>query len=212
MLEYLMSYGLLGDFGRFRSHQPIACRRGDRAVVRSHRGLELAQVLGPASPRHARFLPNTTVGEFLRLARPDDDDALERHRQRGVEMLERGNRLARELELPLELLDVELLLDGQHAVLHHVHWSAADVRPLVSTLSREFQVQVVLTDLTRSETTHGEEVHADQGCGRPNCGQGAGGCSTCGSGGCGTCGSARPQDVQAYFADLRKKMERTNLL
>jgi PSP1 C-terminal conserved region len=213
-LEYLMSYGLLGDFGRFRSHQPIACRRGERAVVRSHRGVEVAQVLGPATPRHARYLPNTTLGEFLRLAGPDDVAALDRLRLRGQEVLDRGNRLAHELGLAVELLDVEMLLDGQHAVLHHVRWAAGDIRPLVSTLSREYEMHVLLTDLSRSATAAVEEEHDEHGCGRPDCGSGAGGCGSCGTGGgCGTCGTAKPQEVQAYFAGLREKMEeRTSLL
>ena len=60
-LEYLLRYGLAGDFGRFRAARPLALRRGDRAVVRSHRGLELAEVLREAAPGHAPFLPNTTV-------------------------------------------------------------------------------------------------------------------------------------------------------
>src|SRR5207248_1796316 len=74
-LEYLLGYGLRGDFGRFRAARPLACRRGDRAVVRSHRGLELAEVLCPARPGHAAFLPNTSVGELLRLAAPEDEAA-----------------------------------------------------------------------------------------------------------------------------------------
>ena len=66
-VEYLLSYGLAGDFGRFRAPGPLECRRGARAVVRSHRGLEIAEVLRAATPRHAHFLPNTSVGQLLRL-------------------------------------------------------------------------------------------------------------------------------------------------
>ena len=64
-LEYLVSYGLAGDFGRFRSLTPLVCRRGQRVVVRSHRGVEVGIVLRPATPRHASFLPNTTLGQLL---------------------------------------------------------------------------------------------------------------------------------------------------
>ena len=51
--EYLLSYGTAGDFGRFRPTRPLTCRRGDRAVVRSARGLELGVVLCEAQPGHA---------------------------------------------------------------------------------------------------------------------------------------------------------------
>jgi hypothetical protein len=209
-LEYLLGYGLMGDFGRFRAAQPMTCRRGDRAVVRSHRGLEVAQVLREATPRHAVFLPNTTVGALLRRLTPEDEGTAARMRQRGQELFGRGARLAAELGLPLEPIDAEVLLDGQHGVLYHLRWGECDVRPFVSTLSREFDLHIVLTDLTRPQGAAAqEEEEGHQGCGREGCGRaGGGGCGTCGSGGCGTCGTARPQDVQAYFAGLREQMDR----
>ena len=148
-LEYLLSYGLRGEFGRFRAGRPVACQRGDRAVVRSHRGVEVAEVLREAVPSHAVFLPNTSVGQFLRLMTTEDERTEAGLLQRGAAVLERGNRLTVEIGLPVEILDVEMLLDGEHAVVHHLRWEECDVRPLVSTLSREFAVHVVLTDLTR---------------------------------------------------------------
>src|SRR4051794_22043411 len=110
--EYLVSYGRLGDFGRFRPVKPLTCRRGAWVVVSSHRGLELAQVLGPARPRHAHFLPNTTVGHLLRLASPDDERTAADRRACAARLFERAGQLIAELQLPLEVLDAEVLLDG----------------------------------------------------------------------------------------------------
>ena len=204
-LEYLLSYGLAGDFGRFRSAHPLACRRGDRAVVRTHRGLEIGRVLREATARHAHFLPNTTVGPLLRLAGPDDDQAAERMRERGRLLFECARRLTDELALPLEVIDVEVLLDGEHGALHLLRYGECDVRPFVSGLSREFGLHILLTDLGGPAAPAAEEEeHA--GCGREGCGRGAGGCSTCGTGGCNSCG-AKPDDVREYFAGLREKME-----
>ena len=211
--EYLVSFGLTGEFGRCRAAVPLALRRGERVVVRGPRGIEIASVLREATPRHARFLPNTTVGQLLRRAGDADEDADSSMRVRGRQLFERGRHLAAELSLPLELLDVEVLLDGEHAVLHLLRWADTDVRPFVSTLSREFELHVALADLSRPAEA---ADHGDAGCGRPDCGrQEGGGCSTCGSGGgCGTCGSAKPQDMTLYFAQLREQMEqrRTTLL
>ena len=211
-LEYLLSYGLAGDFGRFRAARPLGCRRGDRAVVRSHRGLEVGEVLREATPRHAAFLPNTTVGQLLRLAGPDDDNAADQMRERGRRLFERGRRLAEELRLPLELIDAEVLLDGDHAVLHLLRSADCDVRPFVSAVSREFEMHVLLTDLGRPAASEPpEEEHA--GCGREGCGEGAGGCGSCGAGGgCGSCGTAEPAASQEHFAALREKMERRTAL
>jgi cell fate regulator YaaT (PSP1 superfamily) len=206
--EYLLSYGSLGDFGRFRPVRPLHCRRGDRAVVRSHRGLELASVLCPARPGHAHFLPNTSVGQLLRLATPEDEQAAERMRTRSQQLFEDARALNDRLALPVQVLDVELLLDGGQAVVHLLRAADCDVRPFVSELSRRHDVQVVLQELARQ----GEPDEADEehGCGRPGCGrtEEGGGCSTCGSGGgCSTCGAGAGPDMKAYFAELRQQME-----
>ncbi len=206
--EYLLGYGTLGDFGRFYPVTPLTCRRGQRAVVRGHRGVELATVLGEARPGHAAFLPNTTVGQLLRVATPDDEAAARRQRERGQVLFEDARSRAAELALPLEVMDVEVLLDGEHAVLHYVRWSDFDPRPFVSALSRQFAVHLALQDLTQSGAGAAEEVEDDHehGCGRPDCGsEGGGGCGT--GGGCSTCGLKSAVDLKARFAGLRTQME-----
>ena len=203
-IEYLVSYGLAGDFGRFRSRSPLPCRRGDRVVVRSHRGLEVGHVLRTATPRHATFLPNTTLGQLLRLATPEDERKQEALRQRGLLLFARGVDLAGELALPLEMIDAEVLLDGEHAALHLLRWADSDVRTFIATLSREFALHIQIADLSRSKD-EAEEEH--QGCGREGCGN-DGGCGSCGSGGgCGTCGAEKAPDTTAHFAQLRDQMD-----
>jgi hypothetical protein len=202
VVEYLVSYGARGDFGRFRPVRPLACRRGDLVVVRTSRGLELGEVLREATDRHARFLPNTTLGPLLRAAGADDERQREQAGRRAGALFERGRALAGQLGLPLEPVDAEVLLDGEHAVLHQLRWAECDPRPFVSTLSREFEVRLTLEDLAAP-------VPAEEpgGCGR--CG--SGGCGNCGSGGCGSC-SASTEEVREYFAGLRQQMERRQSL
>ncbi len=201
--EYLVSYGPLGDFGRFRPERPLECRRGDRVVVRGPRGVEVGEVLCDATPRHADFLPGAPAGAVLRRVTDDDEPALDRLRQRGQDFFEAARRRADELSLPIEILDAEVLFDGDRAVLHYVRWSDCDLRDLVSGLSRRFSVYVLLQDLTRDEP-HQDEAHGCGDCGSGGCGSGG-----CGSGGCGSCGSgAKPDEVQAYFAALREQMIR----
>ena len=157
----------LADSGPAGPWLPAAAR----AVIRSHRGVEAGTVLCSATPRHARYLPNTTVGQFLRpdFARGRAEARL--LRQRGQEVLQRAALLAGQLRLPLEWLDGEMLLDGEHVVLHHLRGGECDVRPLVSTLSREFALHVLLQDLARPvEPAPAEDE--EHGCGRENCGSG----------------------------------------
>jgi hypothetical protein len=213
-LEYLVTYGFLGDLGRFRAARPLRCRRGDRVVVRTERGVEIGQVLRPAMPGHAPFMPNTSVGSLLRLVGPEDERTREQMHARAQQLFQRGRELIAELALPLELLDVEVLLDGQHGALHHLRGSDCDVRPLVSALAREFDLHILLTDLTRLPGGSGEVEEEEHGCGREGCGRETGGCSSCGlEGGCGSCGMATPEKVPASFAPLQDKLEaRTSLL
>src|SRR5207247_4874784 len=118
--EYLVSYGHAGEFGRFRPTAPLLCRRGDRVVVQTHRGVELGAVLCEAQPGHAQFLPNTSVGTLLRAAGADDEAAAGQLQRRGEDFFADCRQLATELALPLEVLDAEILLDGRQAILHYL--------------------------------------------------------------------------------------------
>ena len=202
--EYLVGYGPQGAFGRFRPAGPLDCGRGDAVVVRSPRGVELGRVLRRATPGHAALLDAMPPGDLLRLASAEDEDAAERLFQRGRDFFDEARRRADDLGLPLEVLDAEVLLDNDHAVLHFVRWSDCDVRELVAGLSKHFTVHVLLQDLTRPE---------EHGCG--SCGEG--GCGSCGTGGCGSgsCSAASAAEVREYFAGLREQMlahNRTPLL
>jgi cell fate regulator YaaT (PSP1 superfamily) len=199
-LEYLIGFGLAGDFGRFRSPAALELRRGQRVVVRSERGVEMGQVLRPAGERHARWMPNTSVGTLLRPATSDDEEQTRRLAARAGDLLARGTQLIEEQALPVALLDAEILLDGKDAILHHVRWQECDIRELVRPLSREFDLSLSLSDLGTPPVPQD-----DPGCG--SCG--SGGCGSCGEGGgCGSCSAGRPEDVRAHFAELRERMER----
>lgn len=193
--EYLVSYGTDGEFGRFRAAADADYQRGDRVVVRGPSGLELGLVMCRATAGHAAFLSRTALGELLRTATEQDELAGERARGRGLLMAEVATALLRELGLPLEILDVELSLDGRQATVYHLRRSDCDYRPLVSTLARRFDVLVTMENLA-------DPVLSAGGCGKPGCG--GGDCGSCGSGGCGeSCGrSIRPDEIAAHLAAL----------
>lgn len=185
--EYLLSYGQMGDFGRFRPARPFSCRRGDRAVVHTHRGLELGVVLCQAQPGHAQYLPNTSVGVLLRLATEKDEETARRLGRRSQQLFEQARELTANFDLPLEILDAEILLDGRHAVLHHVRGAECDPRPLMDALADGHGLLVTLHDLALPAAEEEEAAgHEHAGCGEPNCGGGA--CGTSASSACSTCG------------------------
>lgn len=200
--EYLVSYGRAGDFGRFSA--ATAYCRGDRVVIQTVDGVDAGEVLCAVSEGHTRFLARTAVGRILRRFGADDERALHSLEERGQRMFEDARRLTDQLSLPLEIVDVEMPLDGKHAVVHHLRRVDCDYRDLVSALSRAHDVAVTMQNLSLPA-----EIEEPAGCGKPDCGNGAGGCTTCGTGGgCSTCSQgAKKDDVGAYLAKLRQTID-----
>ena len=204
--EYLVSYGNAGDFGRFTADCSESYEHGDEVVVRGPLGLETGIVMCRATAGHERFLSRTLRGELLRRVGDSDRGAIEEALALGHRIFEQGRLVVQELGLPLEIVDVESSLDGNQAVVHHLRREECDYRPLVSRLSRSFDVFIVMENLAEPQMPSQEA-----GCGRPDCGQGHGGCSSCASGGgCGTCGKGTSSsEVSAYLAGLRERLEQS---
>ena len=120
MCEYLVNHGKSGAIGRFVAATPLTLVRGDRVVVRSQRGLEMGVVMCPANARQARLLGSVLVGELLRPANGDDLTALELLRPLTQKLFDDSRQLIRDLALPAEIIDVEVLLDGRRAILQHL--------------------------------------------------------------------------------------------
>lgn len=188
--EYLVRYGLMGDIGRFRADRPEVYARGDRVVVASERGLELGEVVRPATAGHAEHLRGDHVPALVRPAGPAD---VTRHADcaaRADALLDRAVELSRTMNLALTPVDAEVLFDGNRAVLEFLRWGEADVRPLIGTLCQEFALTIDASDLTAAPVTF-PAAGSTSGCGSCSsggCGSCSGGCST---GGCGGCGSKK---------------------
>lgn len=208
--EYLVGYGNAGEFSRFRPTAPADYRRGDRVVVRSPQGLELGTVLCPVTPAHLDYLSQTGVGELLRTATVADEQTVQQAQELGRRIFEEARRLVAELDLPLEILDAEILFDRQQVILHHLRQLDCDYRPLVSAIARKYDLLVVMQNLAFSAGLSEEEEAP--GCGKPDCGQaGGGGCSSCGTGGgcsSGACGSGiKAEEVTTFLTRLRERTE-----
>ena len=206
MPHVLVQFGTSGFVGRFRSGAPAA--RGESVVVRSPRGLELGTVLGGVAERFAGQLDESAGGELLRPATDADLADAEVARERGRQLLDAADGFGQ----PVSFLDAEVTLDRRGAVLHALPWGECDLDPLLAELSDRFGLAVRLMDLRRTPTVS-DPPEPKTSCG-PDCGTkdcSSGGCGT-GMGGCstGSCskGSVKSaEELTAYFADLRQKME-----
>ncbi|MGE5754587.1 MAG: PSP1 C-terminal domain-containing protein [Planctomycetaceae bacterium] len=189
---YLIRYGLMHRVGRFLAETP-GLKRGRTVVIRSHRGTELGTVLleGTPSQGATSLPPQPGAARLLRAAGHED---LERARQAE---LERPRRFAicqqvfQDGVWPLELIDVEPLLDERRTVLHYLGPHHLDVEGLLAAFRSAHDLDVILEpagkDLPEPQDFLTDTRHA-QGCG--HCGSVAGcgtrpgsshvGCTDCG--------------------------------
>jgi cell fate regulator YaaT (PSP1 superfamily) len=201
--EYLVSHGKTGAFGRFLAPPRERFARGDRVVLQSQRGLTLGVVLCKVTQQQTHILAHTDPGQLLRRAGPEDDIARREMLRREQQLFDASRALAMELDLPIDILDTELSLDGRRVIVQYLLAGTNDITSLVGRLATQFNVEVWLENLAVALP---EEHHG--GCGEPDCGRvdGGSGCTTCSTGGgCSTCGSKKT-DLRDYFSHLRDKM------
>jgi len=204
--DFLVQYGKPAYLGRFTTPGHEFHARGDRVVISGPRGCEIGVVL--CEPQ-ARFANVSADGELNRAVTIDDDSAHDAAGLRALELLALARSRVERLGLPMEAVDAEVSLDGRTAILHGLAWSDCDAGPLLEELSATFGLIVRFLDLARTAGSPAEP----EGCGKPGCGSGGGGCTSCSTGGgCSSkaCSSGKVKDADeltAYFADLRRQME-----
>lgn len=187
---YLIRYGLMGQVGRFSADPGASYERGQSVVVRSHRGTELGEVLIEAPDPEPVAVPPTGSAHVLRAAGPED---LGRARLVDHERDERFaacQRVFQDGVGPLELIDVEPLLDDRRTVLHYLGPHRLDMIGVLAAVRAACDLDVMLEpvgrDLPDDETEDAPApAEAPSGCGAEGCG--AGGCGA-GGGGCSDCG------------------------
>ncbi len=206
--QFIVSHGKSGVLGVFTAAEPLALKRGQHAIVKTGRGVELGTVLGPATLRQARLLGATSTGQLLRGA-----DAADEARRADLGLLERqlfdaGRTWVQDAGLALEILDVDVLFDGAQAIVQFVG-NDAGAEKFAAALEEQFRLIVRLENPVVPSAPEPAE-HAHGGCDKPDCGRtadGGGGCTTCSTGGgCSSCGSSKV-DLRPYFSHLREKME-----
>ncbi|KAA1258513.1 hypothetical protein LF1_10330 [Rubripirellula obstinata] len=143
--------------------------RGRRVIVRTGRGIELGEVVGPCRTHPVgqattRVLRPTTEEDELLIRR------LDRHKRRAVEEC----RIAmQDAGCSATLLDVDQLFDGGTLVMHFLGEVDEQARQITETIAGQYESVV--------QSRHFAKLLSD-GCG-PDCGtKEGGGCSgTCGS-------------------------------
>lgn len=174
--ECLVRYGLAGRVGWFAAVAGGAVPgRGETVVLRSSRGLELGEVLKVEPSRGRAGEDSVGVFQVLRPADPADRELAHEALRLRDERFEPCRRIIEQEDWPLELVDVEPLLDFS-TVLHVLplgEFDPALVRARFR-MTRDFDVHLETPDDAAEPDSRPRPSR------RGGCGTGcASGCSSC---------------------------------
>ncbi len=180
--HHFIRVGLLGHVGRFTSVDAVAYPRASRVIVRTGRGLETGEVLGPAEEA---VLRGTTDGSIIRGMTTEDEllvARLEKNRQKAIEAC--TARLEKQ-GIVATLFDVEHLFDGRSLFFYFLGEVTPEIEAITSELAEVYDAAAEFRKFSETLAT---------GCG-PGCGteaaEGHGSCTLCATacavaGACGT--------------------------
>jgi hypothetical protein len=193
-LEYLVRYGLMGHVGMFRqdSSTEFVFERGQAVVIQTDRGIEMGEVLvrlGESSPftngndrRPDNGEPGATSEvrgldrrRLLRPASAADLDQATRSDQLRSERFKLCQELIDEEDRPLELIDVEPLLEQSMTVLHFLGPRELDLARLRARFRSTCDFDVVFEPVgadagPEPEAPEPSSLSSTKTCGNCNCG------------------------------------------
>ncbi len=146
---------------------PREYRRGMRVIARTPRGLEAGEVLCLADERVLAQMENPPNGTIQREMSIEDENELAHMTAKLVDEADRCFEIIREMELPMDLVDVERVFGGERMVVYYISDERVDFRELVKRLAHDFQTRVEMRQIgVRDEA----KLLADYGdCGKPVC-------------------------------------------
>ena len=187
MSRYLTTYGKPRFLGivSLSDDEYNEAKRERLIVVASHRGEELAEVVGPLDEEQERTYRNmktlvehgegpvrggepvVTDLEFLRLPSDRDLAVHMEHIETEGEILRDAQALAAEHGLQIKLVDTETLLDEKKLFFYFTAEQRVDFRTLVKDLARRFRTRIELRQMgVRDEA---RIIKGLSSCGLPCC-------------------------------------------
>lgn len=173
---YLVRYGTMSHVARFvPESEGESYGRGQSVVVRTERGLEIGEVLGPPRVSDAPPSPYSIV----RAASDLDRQKAAAQESPRIRLLAVCDEVFRDGTWPIDLIDVEVLPplgeEGPGAVVHYLGPHRLDTEGLAEALLKKTGISV----LFQPAGLDGDDIEEPA----PET------CSRCGSGGGGGCGS-----------------------
>jgi cell fate regulator YaaT (PSP1 superfamily) len=181
----LVRYGRMNSLGLFEHNEAQVPRTPARVVVKTEKGLELGHLVGQLSSyKDGRFrlaedqicsyyvnseisFNTEPVGKVVRFATPDDISEEQHLEKITKEEIACCARLAKELNLRMEIIDAEHIFGGERIVFYFMADGRVDFRELVRKLAQEYQTRIEMRQIgSRDEAKLLGDVES---CGRECC-------------------------------------------
>lgn len=156
----VVRFGRMQMIGEYES-KDLRAGCGSKLVVRTHRGVELAEMLTTTCPNAGcgsavsrqemmqyidasggKDYPFYDRGRVLRIATNDDLRNFQERSATSISLAGRSKELAKFFNLEMKIVDAELTLDGQRATIFYHSEERVDFRELVQDLAAEFRCRV----------------------------------------------------------------------
>jgi len=181
--HHFVRVGLMGHVGRFTAVDAVAYPRATRVIVRTGRGLEIGEVLGPAEEAAVR---GTTDGSIIRGMTVEDElleTRLEKNRQKALDAC--AARLG-ERGISATLFDVEHLFDGRSLFFYFMGEVTPEIEAITAELAEVYDAAAEFRKFSETLATG-----CGPGCGTEDAEGQGGGCTLCAkacavAGACGT--------------------------
>jgi len=165
MSRYIVRCGLMRAL--FVMNARTEHRRGAIVIGRTNRGLERGEVLCEATDHVLGQMKDPAVGNIQREATPDDENEHRRLLEQQKREFQTCKRLISEMNMPMSLVDVELIFGGEQVVVYYSADDRVDFRELVKRLSTEYQTRIEMRQIGARDEA---KLLADYGdCGKPVC-------------------------------------------
>ena len=161
----LVRFGRMNTLGFFEHNESSIPKTAARVVVKTDRGLELGHMVGQlASYREGRFRLNeeqiegyfnrseipfaaAPAGKFIRLATAEDIGEEQHLRKITADEIASCERLAKELNLPMKIVDAEHIFGGERIIFYFMADGRVDFRDLVKRLAQEYQTRIEMRQI-----------------------------------------------------------------
>jgi cell fate regulator YaaT (PSP1 superfamily) len=161
----LVRYSRMSILGWFEHQESQIPWLHHRVVVKTERGLELGEIVGQLCPYKAgqfkldqdevkKYFQNSGVeltlqpeGKLIRFATAEDLGE-ERHlRKSAAEELDCCKKLAKEMNLPMKIVDAEHVFGGERILFYFMADGRVDFRELVKKLAHEYQTRIEMRQI-----------------------------------------------------------------